>query len=73
MTHKSSAIKRGRHRSDNDITLKRKEVRFMANVDGTPLTSPMPGKIVDYHKSDGSRVMAGETIITIESRPTSAG
>jgi biotin carboxyl carrier protein len=39
----------------------------MANVDGTPLTSPMPGKIADYHKSDRSRVMAGETIITIES------
>lgn len=39
----------------------------MTSNDGTPLKSPMPGKIVNYHKNIGDAVSEGDTVITIES------
>lgn len=36
------------------------------NVDGTPLTAPMPGMIVDYEKAVGDSVNEGETIVILE-------
>jgi oxaloacetate decarboxylase alpha subunit/pyruvate carboxylase subunit B len=35
-------------------------------VDGTPLTAPMPGMIVKYLKQDGDAVNKGETVVILE-------
>ncbi len=37
-----------------------------ANVEGTPMTAPMPGMIVDYEKQVGDAVTEGETVVILE-------
>ncbi len=37
-----------------------------ADVDGTPLTAPMPGMIVKYEKNVGDAVTVGETVLILE-------
>lgn len=36
------------------------------NVDGTPLTAPMPGMVVSYSKKVGDAVSKGETVVILE-------
>jgi oxaloacetate decarboxylase alpha subunit/pyruvate carboxylase subunit B len=35
-------------------------------VEGTPLTAPMPGMIVNYLKKEGDAVNEGETVVILE-------
>jgi oxaloacetate decarboxylase alpha subunit/pyruvate carboxylase subunit B len=37
-----------------------------ADVEGTPLTAPMPGMIVNYQKKVGDEVSEGETVVILE-------
>jgi oxaloacetate decarboxylase alpha subunit/pyruvate carboxylase subunit B len=37
-----------------------------ADVEGTPLTAPMPGMIVKYAKKEGDSVSQGETVVVLE-------
>ncbi len=37
-----------------------------ADVDGTPITAPMPGMIVSYEKQVGDSISEGETIVILE-------
>ncbi|MFH2060383.1 MAG: pyruvate carboxylase subunit B [Pseudomonadota bacterium] len=38
----------------------------VASVDGTPLTSPMPGMVIKYEKKVGDSVNKGDTVVVIE-------
>jgi oxaloacetate decarboxylase alpha subunit/pyruvate carboxylase subunit B len=37
-----------------------------ASIDGTPLTAPMPGMIVNFEKGVGDTVNLGETVVILE-------
>ncbi|MFP4420790.1 MAG: biotin/lipoyl-containing protein, partial [Desulfococcaceae bacterium] len=37
-----------------------------ANVEGVPLTAPMPGMVVSYAKKVGDAVSKGDTVVILE-------
>ncbi|MFQ5771379.1 MAG: biotin/lipoyl-containing protein, partial [bacterium] len=43
-----------------------KLAKASADVEGTPLTAPMPGMIVSYEKNAGDSVSQGETVVILE-------
>ena len=42
------------------------EAKPAADVEGTPLTAPMPGLIISYEKNVGDAIEEGDTVLILE-------